>query len=150
MSWIWAATIAGQSTTAIVILFLAGSGHVIIMLCRFLKLMVRGLEGVSLVAGLDIDRGILEEESRFLAPLPTDWLNRRSNFLAVELYHSSCGDEVGAGVLAGRVQAVTSFELVEHLKPDTLASFPSTVLGKLRPMLWVVSTPNQEFNSLFR
>jgi hypothetical protein len=39
--------------------------------------------------------------------------------------------------------------LIEHLDPEVLATFSGTVLGVLRPRLWIVTTPNSEFNSLF-
>ena len=94
--------------------------------------------------GLDMDRGLLEREGRFLGPLHGDWLHRRARPLAVELYHGSCGHEAGAKVLEnGKVQAVTAIELVEHLQPATLATFPSTVLGVIQPSVWVVDECGQ-------
>ena len=55
----------------------------------------------------------------------------------------------GAGQWLGRIQAVTSLELIEHLEAQTLASSPHTVLGEIKPQLWIVTTPNSEYNSLF-
>jgi hypothetical protein len=56
---------------------------------------------VRYVAGLDIDRELLESEGRCLRPLPGDWLNRRKDPLVVELWHGSCGDLEAAMVLGG-------------------------------------------------
>ena len=47
------------------------------------------------------------------------------------------------------MRAVTSLELIEHLYAATLAATPRTVLGEIQPQLWVVTTPNSEYNSLF-
>ncbi len=38
---------------------------------------------------------------------------------------------------------------IEHLTPEALSRFPSTVFGYVRPKLVVVTTPNSEFNVLF-
>ena len=51
--------------------------------------------------------------------------------------------------MAGRVEAVTCIELVEHLQPAQLDSFSCAVLGVIRPRVWVVTTPNREYNELF-
>ena len=96
---------------------------------------------------MDIDKGLLEEQARFLAPLPR--LYGRKAELLLEVWWGSVGDRESARVMSGRVQAVTSIELIEHLDPDTLEQFPVTVLGEIKPLMWVVSTPNREYNTLF-
>ena len=40
-------------------------------------------------------------------------------------------------------------ELIEHLYLDTVDSFTDTVLGVIKPKLWVVTTPNKDYNELF-
>ena len=118
--------------------------------CRFLRLLKGLLPGAAYLAGLDLDRELLEAEARVLRPLPGEWLTRREVPLTVELFHGSCGDAAGAGALQDSgVEAVTSIELVEHLDPDTLTTFPAAVLGVIRPRLWVVTTPNSDYNVLF-
>lgn len=116
--------------------------------CRFLKFL-QNLDNVRLVAGVDIDKGLLEEQSRFLAPLPADWLHGRKEELLMEVWWGSVGDRASARIMSGRVQAVTSIELIEHLDNDTLEQFPHTVLGEIKPLVWIVSTPNREYNTLF-
>jgi len=116
--------------------------------CRFLKFL-QSMDNVRYIAGVDIDKGLLEEQSRFLAPLPADWLHGRKEELVLEVWWGSVGDRASAGVMTGRVEAVTSIEIIEHLNDDILAEFHHTVLGQIKPSMWIVTTPNREYNSLF-
>jgi len=116
--------------------------------CRFMKLL-QNMPDVKLVAGMDIDKGLLEEQARYLAPLPADWLHGRDEELLMEVWWGSVGDRDSAKVMAGRVQGVTSIELIEHLDKEVLEQFHHTVLGEIEPLVWVVTTPNREYNSLF-
>ena len=121
--------------------------------CKLLRLLKGRLEHVTYLAGLDIDKELLEECGKMLRPLPGDWLVRRSLPLKVDLIHGSCGHVEAAAafveVNSREVEAVTSVELIEHLDPDTLATFPAAVLGALQPKIWLVTTPNSDFNELF-
>ncbi|KAK6091031.1 hypothetical protein MT418_008396 [Batrachochytrium dendrobatidis] len=45
--------------------------------------------------------------------------------------------------------AMTCLEVIEHLDPPVLATFPAIVLGLYRPSLLIVSTPNAEYNVYF-
>jgi len=116
--------------------------------CKFLK-HLQTLDSLKLIAGVDIDKGLLEEQGRFLAPLPADWLHGRKEELCLEVWWGSVGDRLGAKVMSGRFEAVTSIEIIEHLDKTTLDEFPHTVLGEIRPVVWIVSTPNREYNTLF-
>ena len=78
---------------------------------------------------MDIKKGLLEEQARFLAPLPADWLHGRKEELLMEVWWGSVGDRVSARVMAGRGQAVTSIELSERLDPDTLEQSLSRCWG---------------------
>ena len=121
--------------------------------CKLLRLFKELLPSVTYLAGVDIDEDILEDCGRILRPLPGDWLMRRPLPLTIDLIHGSCGHvEAAAAFMAAnnrQVDAVTSVELIEHLDPDTLATFPAAVLGALQPKIWVVTTPNSDFNELF-
>ena len=122
--------------------------------CKLLRLLKGLLPSVTYLAGLDIDKEILEECGKMLRPLPGDWLVRRQLPLTIDLVHGSCGQvELALAFLEtasiSQVDAVTSVELIEHLDPDTLATFPATVLGALQPKVWLVTTPNSDFNELF-
>ena len=105
--------------------------------CSFLKLL-QNLPDARLVVGMDIKKGLLEEQARFLAPLPADWLHGRKEELLMEVWWGSVGDRVSARVMAGRGQAVTSIELSEHLDPDTLEHSLSRCWGggRERRILW--------------
>ena len=58
-------------------------------------------------------------------------------------------DKEGAAIMEDRVEAVTSIELIEHLEPDKVELFTETVLGVIKPRLWIVTTPNRDYNELF-
>jgi len=116
--------------------------------CRFLKFL-QNIDDMRLIAGVDIDKGLLEEQSRFLAPLPADWLHGRKEEMLLEVWWGSVGDRESAKVMAGRVEAVTSIEIIEHLDEVTLLEFPESILGVIKPKLWIVTTPNREYNPLF-
>lgn len=46
------------------------------------------------------------------------------------------------------VEAVTMVEVIEHLDEEPLELVGSTVLGRIKPRVFVVTTPNWEYNSL--
>lgn len=54
-----------------------------------------------------------------------------------------------AAALAG-CDAVVMVEVVEHLDPAPLAAVGPVVMGLLRPRLFIVSTPNQDYNAVLR
>jgi len=121
--------------------------------CKLLRLLKGLLPNVTYLAGLDMDKYILDDSSKMLRPLPGDWLMRRTLPLTIELLHGSCGEAEAAQAFKTvrnlHVDAVTSVELIEHLDPGTIATFPATVLGVLQPKVWIVTTPNSDFNELF-
>ena len=121
--------------------------------CKLLRLLKGLLPNVTYLAGLDMDKYILEDSSKMLRPLPGDWLMRRTLPLTIELLHGSCGEAQAAQAFKTvrnlHVDAVTSVELIEHLDPGTIATVPATVLGVLQPKVWIVTTPNSDFNELF-
>lgn len=39
---------------------------------------------------------------------------------------------------------------IEHLYPDDLDAFPYTVFGFIKPQVAIVTTPNADFNVLFK
>lgn len=43
-----------------------------------------------------------------------------------------------------------AIELIEHLHPEELNKFPQTVFGFIQPKVCVITTPNQEYNVLFK
>jgi len=117
--------------------------------CAFLKRIQQRLSNVTLIAGVDIDRGLLESRTKLLAPLAADFLYGRTEELHIELWNGDISNRSTSKMMEGRFQAVTSIELVEHLNSETLDAFPHAVLGDIKPDVWVVTTPNREYNSLF-
>lgn len=49
----------------------------------------------------------------------------------------------------GKWDIVVSSEVIEHLDPEPLALFAPTILGDLKPKIFVVTTPNRDFNKAF-
>ena len=119
--------------------------------CNSLKFvsLVKNMTGVNLVIGVDIDKDILEEHKFLATPTASRWLDERPEDFVLEIWHGDLTDGAGAEVTRGRVEAVTSIELIEHLEPDMVDSLTRTVLGVVRPRLWVVTTPNRDYNELF-
>ena len=119
--------------------------------CNSLKFisLAKHMTGVNLVIGVDLDKDILEEYKFLATPTASRWLDERPEDFVLELWHGDVTDGAGAEVMRGRVEAVTSIELIEHLEPDMVESFTRTVLGVVRPRLWVVTTPNRDYNQLF-
>ena len=48
------------------------------------------------------------------------------------------------------VEVVTLIELIEHLESEVLEQFPINVFGSIKPKHVIISTPNVEFNVLFK
>ncbi|KAI5810897.1 hypothetical protein DFH27DRAFT_563 [Peziza echinospora] len=44
---------------------------------------------------------------------------------------------------------IVSAEVIEHLDPEPLANYAPVLLGKLKPRVCIVTTPNRDFNDLF-
>ena len=119
--------------------------------CNSLKFisLAKHMTGVNLVIGVDLDKDILEEHKFLATPTASRWLDERPEDFVLELWHGDITDGAGAEVMRGRVEAVTSIELIEHLEPGMVESFTRTVLSVVRPRLWVVTTPNRDYNQLF-
>ncbi|KAF8244679.1 hypothetical protein K440DRAFT_609119 [Wilcoxina mikolae CBS 423.85] len=49
----------------------------------------------------------------------------------------------------GYHDVVVSAEVIEHLDPGPLSNFAAVLLGRLKPRVCVVTTPNRDFNALF-
>ena len=84
--------------------------------CRFLQ-QVRQLPSLTYLAGVDIDREVLESSKQRVSPLAADYLACRELVdLVVELWVGDVTDLAGAAVMGSRVEAVTSIEIIEHLQ----------------------------------
>ena len=84
--------------------------------CKFLQ-QVRQLPSLTYLAGVDIDKDVLEISKQRVSPLAADYLACRDLVaLVVELWVGDVTDLAGAAVMESRVEAVTSIEIIEHLQ----------------------------------
>ncbi|KAL8567054.1 hypothetical protein ACOMHN_027483 [Nucella lapillus] len=113
-------------------------------LFRYLKSEGTGLIRVALV---DLDKRVLEENTRAVRPLIAEHIMLRRIPLTVSMYHGNAGELDSR--LAG-FQAASLVEVIEHLEPEVLEEVRHNVFGRLRPSLVIVTTPNAEYNILFR
>ncbi|KAF9410587.1 Small RNA 2'-O-methyltransferase [Entomortierella beljakovae] len=102
---------------------------------------------ITRLAGVDIKEDRLKIAEDTCQPQDFELgSNLRVNRLSIDLYQGSVGEPDQR--LLG-YDALACLEVVEHLDPDVLNNFWSTVLGALRPKIVIVSTPNAEFNVNF-
>ncbi|XP_037325288.2 small RNA 2'-O-methyltransferase isoform X2 [Pungitius pungitius] len=114
--------------------------------CSLLK-QLKFHHEIELLAGVDIDSAVLVKKMRGLAPLPTDYLQPRNDQLRIDVYHGSVTQKDAR--LIG-FDLVTSIELIEHLTLADVKLFSEVVFGYMTPVAVIVSTPNADFNPLFR
>lgn len=114
--------------------------------CGFLKLLPTAL-CVKKVALVDIDRTLLVARKRHIYPELHHYLQRRENPFHVSLF---CGSAENFDPRIQGFEAATLIEVIEHLHQDTLVRVTENVFGCLKPRLCFVTTPNSEFNVLFK
>ncbi|ORY41965.1 hypothetical protein BCR33DRAFT_851972 [Rhizoclosmatium globosum] len=100
--------------------------------------------GIRRIAAVDVDRESLELARKLCEPRIGEEL--REEKTVVELWEGSV--EHADGRLKG-YDAIVCAEVIEHLDPAPLESFPRVVLGHYNPRIIIVSTPNAEFNVNF-
>ncbi|TDL25658.1 hypothetical protein BD410DRAFT_784698 [Rickenella mellea] len=106
------------------------------------------------LTGLDVSLPDLECAAQITLPPPPPNLNGddaygafpRWESLDVRLFHG--GLEVYNDEFIG-TECIVAMEVIEHLPPDIFPYFAPVLLGRYRPRLFLVTTPNYEFNSLF-
>ncbi|CAG0914868.1 unnamed protein product [Notodromas monacha] len=108
---------------------------------------VKSIQNVGEILCVDMDRQLLKDMKSQAAPNYTDDYSSRAQPLRTRVM---CGSVVDWDESLRDVDVVTAIELIEHLHEDALEKFPSAVFGKVRPWLCVISTPNSDFNVLFR
>ncbi|KAL5032694.1 hypothetical protein BDEG_20776 [Batrachochytrium dendrobatidis JEL423] len=98
------------------------------------------------LAGVDADSNVLSGCHYACQPSEMDHAYLRELPVELDLFHGSLDqpDERFVGF-----DAMTCLEVIEHLDPPVLATFPAIVLGLYRPSLLIVSTPNAEYNVYF-
>jgi hypothetical protein len=88
---------------------------------------------------------------RELEPLVYEHLVKRETPLVVEAYEGDI-TKMDPSVLnlSPPLYAVLSIEVIEHLEPEVLLGFEKTVFGLLSPPLVILTTPNSDFNTVFK
>ncbi|KAA8896082.1 hypothetical protein FN846DRAFT_994504 [Sphaerosporella brunnea] len=99
------------------------------------------------MTGIDVDEAQANSVSwETLRPGPNEKNDRWRPF-QIKLWHGSFEGLDFADV--GYHDVIVSFEVIEHLDPHPLSQFAPILLGRMKPKVLVVTTPNRDFNSLF-
>ncbi|XP_014666523.1 PREDICTED: small RNA 2'-O-methyltransferase-like [Priapulus caudatus] len=114
--------------------------------CKMLKYMKK-IKDIRKLIGVDIDRNILKQYSFRIEPSLWEHVHVRSSPLTTQLF---CGSIAEFDKRLADVDAVTMVEVIEHLPPEMLSAFPDILFGQLHPYLVVITTPNSEYNVVFK
>lgn len=97
---------------------------------------------------VDIDKETLQ---RFVEgnvqPLLGDYVKKRANPLRVNVW---CGSIKDSNENFKDIDAVIAIELIEHVYPDVFEEIPYQIFEVIAPKIAVITTPNCEFNVLFK
>lgn len=99
------------------------------------------------IAQVDIDEGLLSQHANGVAPILCDYLGYQDFQLIVEIFVGSISVQ---DVRLKNYDAVVCIELIEHLYKDVLEKVPETVFGFIKPRVAIFTTPNADFNILFK
>lgn len=110
---------------------------------RYLK-QIAAVTAVSLV---DVCADVLRRCACRVAPSPGDSLQQRVRPLHVQVL---CGSVADCDTRLAGCDVVSAIELIEHLHEPELAALPDTIFGFIQPHLAVITTPNREFNTVFK
>ncbi|XP_032306842.1 small RNA 2'-O-methyltransferase isoform X2 [Drosophila ananassae] len=80
-------------------------------------------------------------------PLVADYIRHRLGPLHVEILK---GNVAHASEQLLNTDAVVALELIEHVYDDVLDKIPSNIFGFMQPKLAVFSTPNADYNVIFK
>ena len=114
---------------------------------QFLPVIKSMCPNVEEITGIDIDLDLLERIKYRLQPLTIEYVLKRDNPLTMSLLHGSIiePDRNFSGV-----DFIACIEVIEHLVPDDLQRVPEAIFGVLKPKTVAITTPNSEFNVLFK
>ncbi|KAJ8662484.1 hypothetical protein O0I10_001444 [Lichtheimia ornata] len=101
---------------------------------------------ITRLAGLDICMDSLKEAVERCQPWPADYSQLREYPLTIDVYQGSV-DEYDKR-LAG-FDAIICSEVIEHLYAPVLDRILNTALGQYHPRIFIVTTPNAEYNVHF-
>ncbi|XP_047514104.1 uncharacterized protein LOC125055680 isoform X1 [Pieris napi] len=110
----------------------------------FIKYL-KEVPGIQHIMGVDIEAIPLQNSSDLLGF--EDFGQKRENPLKVTLFQGNAADPdyrlIGC-------DAVVAIEMIEHMLPHDLERFLHTVFGFIKPWVVVLTTPNGDFNVLFK
>ncbi|KAM3966666.1 hen1 methyltransferase [Aphomia sociella] len=110
----------------------------------FIKYL-KEVPGVKCILGVDIESIPLRCSSDLFAG--EEYSPKRENPLQVTLYQGNAADPdyrlIGC-------DAVVAIEMIEHMLPHDLDRLVHTVFGFIKPWIFVFTTPNSDFNALFK
>ncbi|KAG0174450.1 Small RNA 2'-O-methyltransferase [Apophysomyces sp. BC1034] len=98
------------------------------------------------LAGLDIEKDVLEEAIAACQPWDTDYSHLREKPLMIDIFQGSV-DQPDRRLFG--YEAIVCSEVIEHLYSPTLSGFFQVALGSYSPRLLIVTTPNAEYNVHF-
>ncbi|KAI6658585.1 hypothetical protein LOD99_15385 [Oopsacas minuta] len=116
--------------------------------CKFMwAIRNQNYEFIREIIGVDIDKVVLETHDCVAKPVTSEYLFKRATPLKIGLY---CGSLTQWDPRLEGVEFVSLIEVIEHLEEDTLTQLPTAIFGTLRPKYVFITTPNSEFNILFK
>ncbi|XP_013183355.2 uncharacterized protein LOC106129367 isoform X1 [Amyelois transitella] len=108
----------------------------------FIKYL-KEIPGVKRILGVDLDSIPL----RCSSDLVIEYSPKRENPLQVTLFQGNAADPdyrlIGC-------DAVVAIEMIEHMLPHDLDRLVHTIFGFVKPWIAVITTPNGDFNPLFK
>ena len=114
---------------------------------QFLPVIKAMCPRVQEIMGVDIDHSLLERRSPYLQPLSIEYVLKRENPLKMQLLHGSITKPAYNFV---GIDFVSCIEVIEHLMPNDLKQVPEAIFGVLKPRTVAITTPNCEYNVLFK
>uniref|UniRef100_T1J9Z3 Small RNA 2'-O-methyltransferase n=1 Tax=Strigamia maritima TaxID=126957 RepID=T1J9Z3_STRMM len=104
---------------------------------------------IKKVCAVDIDEHLLKNAVAKLKPLTVEYIEsmRREQPLNYTVF---CGSVAEEDERLLDYEAVTCIELIEHLENEVLKKLPTVVFGFLKPKVAIFTTPNSDFNVLFK
>ncbi|XP_055921808.1 small RNA 2'-O-methyltransferase [Eupeodes corollae] len=117
--------------------------------CSEMRLLwlLRRTKGIEHIVEVDVDEETLLMYKNRAAPIVSDHIVSRETPLRIEVFKGSI--DVSSEYLKN-TDAVIGIEIIEHLYPEVLENVPYNVFGFIQPKIALFSTPNSDFNVLFR
>ena len=130
---------------------------------KFLKAITNSnepcLQRLTNLVGVDLDQDLLEDYKFLMKPSQMQCVNKRLRRFGIDLFAGSVADrDIRVKEILEDATPddhyesktlISMIELIEHLNPDTLETFPKNMFNFLSPDFFFISTPNSDFNCIF-